>query len=196
MVRPLAVSFLTLILLRRASELHLSIPTSKRRAVHASTPPASAFSTSTPARTQSPPPSAPFPEESPMPTQVLTQATLHISPARHRRAPLLGQPPDVRAMENDLEIQEEDVLGTARACVEAREFKRAIHILQDCRSSKARFLSIYSRFIVSSTSLSYLTSMTVLFNKATEKKAQRDWHKLDSMSLCIPARILIHRESE
>ncbi|KAF8070499.1 hypothetical protein FPV67DRAFT_1413466 [Lyophyllum atratum] len=146
-----------------ASELHLSIPLNKRRAAHSSPHPASAFSTSTPARTRSPPPSAPFPEESPVPTQILTQASLHITPARHEHAPLLlPQPPDVRAMENDLEIQEEDVLMTARACVEAREYKRAIHILQDCRSSKAQFLSIYSQFI------------------ATEKKAQRDWHKLDN----------------
>ncbi|KAF5385899.1 hypothetical protein D9615_002223 [Tricholomella constricta] len=102
-----------------ASELHLAIPINKRRAAHSSSTPASGFSTSTPARTRSPPASAPFVEESPVPTQILIQASLQLSPARHPHAPLLlAQPADVRAMEADLEAQEEDVLVTARAISE------------------------------------------------------------------------------
>jgi anaphase-promoting complex subunit 8 len=133
----------------RASELHLSIPISKRNAAQSTSPPTSKFSTSTPARVRSPPPSAPF-EQSPVPTQPLTQISIPITPARHPHAPSLqAQPEDVRAMETDLEYQEADNLVTARACFEAREFLRAKFLLENCRSSKARFLSVYSQFIVS-----------------------------------------------
>ena len=52
-------------------------------------------------------------------------------------------------MEADLEYQEADNLATARACFESREFLRAKFLLENCRSSKARFLSIYSQFLVS-----------------------------------------------
>jgi anaphase-promoting complex subunit 8 len=135
----------------RASELYLSIPAQKRSATQSAIPITSAFSTSTPARTRSPPPSAHF-EESPVPTQPLTQPPIPITPARHPHAPLLhAQYGDIRAMEIDLECQEEDILVNARACFQAREFRRAVHVLQGCRSSKARFLSIYSNFIVSGT---------------------------------------------
>jgi len=135
----------------RASELYLSIPPQKRSAAQSAPPTTSAFSTSTPARARSPPPSTHF-EESPVPTQPLTQASIPITPARHPHAPLLQtQSGDIRAMEIDLESQEEDILVNARACFQAREFRRAVHVLQGCRSSKARFLSIYSQFIVSCT---------------------------------------------
>ncbi|KNZ72808.1 Anaphase-promoting complex subunit 8 [Termitomyces sp. J132] len=150
-------------IVRRAAELHLSIPANKRKLVNLSSSFIPAFSTSTPARARSPPPSTPFTGGSPGSPQKLTQNPRHSNPARHPDAPLLNdQPPDVRAMESELEAQEEDILVTARACVHAKEFKRAIHVLRDCRSSKAHFLSIYSQFIV------------------TEKQAQRDWHKLDN----------------
>ena len=64
-------------------------------------------------------------------------------------SPSFTQPDDTQAMETDLEYQEEDVLMTARACFEAREFMRVVQLLKGCRSAKARFLSIYSEFIVS-----------------------------------------------
>jgi anaphase-promoting complex subunit 8 len=51
-------------------------------------------------------------------------------------------------MEIEREARDEDTLATARACVEAREFLRAVHILRECKSSKARFLTIYSQFMV------------------------------------------------
>ena len=135
----------------RASELLLSMPTAKRRPTQLSSS-ASAFSTSTPARPRSQDPSMSFTEESPVPTQVLTQPTVPITPARNPHAPILQvQPEDVLAMEADLEYQEADVLAAARSCFENREFQRASHMLQTCRSSKAMFLKIYSQFIVSFT---------------------------------------------
>ncbi|KAG6888244.1 hypothetical protein C0995_009557 [Termitomyces sp. Mi166 len=146
-----------------AAELHLSIPPNKRKLVNLSSSFIPAFSTSTPARARSPPTSTPFGGDSPGCPQKLTQNPLYLNPTRHADAPLLNdRPPDVRAMESELEAQEENILVTARACVHAKEFKRAIHVLRDCRSSKAHFLSIYSQFI------------------AAEKQAQRDWHKLDN----------------
>jgi len=136
----------------RASEMYLSISVPTRNmAQSAVPPPASTFSTSTPSQVRFPP--APF-DPSPAPTQPLTQASVPITPARHPHAPsLYVQPEDVRTMEVDLEYQEGDVLVTARACFEAGEFMRVIHLLRGCRSSKARFLSIYSHFIVSSINL-------------------------------------------
>lgn len=134
----------------------------KRRAAQSAFPHTSKFSTSIPPRVRSPPPLTL--EQSPVvPPQPLSQAPIPITPARHPHAPSLHiQPEDVRAMEADLEYQEADNLATARACFESREFLRAKFLLESCRSSKACFLSIYSQFI------------------ASEKRAQRDWHKLDN----------------
>ncbi|KIL66252.1 hypothetical protein M378DRAFT_161115 [Amanita muscaria Koide BX008] len=122
-----------------AAELLLSIPPNKRT----SSRPTPTFQTSTPARVRSP---APQPAAAPL------------------HAPASGyiSADDTRVLEHDLESQEEDVLVAARACMDGREFSRAVHMLRDCRSSKARFLSTYCRFI------------------ASEKKALRDWHKLDN----------------
>lgn len=95
-------------------------------------------------------------------------------PMRHPHAPLLlAQPPDVLALETDLEDQEADILTTARACLEAREFKRVVHLLQECKSAKARFLSIYSQFIVSSTLPPNFLSMTSTTNHARRRKKLR-----------------------
>lgn len=136
-------------LYNRSSELLLSIPTTKRRVTHGS-PSLSTFSTSTPARSRSPHASFQIVNPSPGLTQVPTQPTIPITPARHPHAPLLqSQPEDVRAMESELEYQEDDIFVTARACLESREFLRAVHLLRECKSSKARFLSIYCQFIVS-----------------------------------------------
>jgi anaphase-promoting complex subunit 8 len=55
---------------------------------------------------------------------------------------------EARLLELGLEAQDSDVLTTAKACVQAREFLRAVHLLRECKSSKARFLSIYSQFMV------------------------------------------------
>lgn len=98
-----------------------------------------------------------------MPTQVATQPAMSMSPARHPHAPQVNPVSEnAQVSEKNLENEEEDALQAARASFEAREFYHATHLLQDCRSAKAKFLRIYSQFI------------------ASEKKAQRDWHKLDN----------------
>jgi anaphase-promoting complex subunit 8 len=51
-------------------------------------------------------------------------------------------------MELQFEAQDEGVLATARACIGAREFLRTVHLLRDGKSAKARFLSLYSQFMV------------------------------------------------
>ncbi|KAF8893805.1 hypothetical protein BD779DRAFT_1669341 [Infundibulicybe gibba] len=133
-----------------SSELLLSIPLEKRKPDQFSPP---TFSTSTPARSRSPQPPLSFVEHSPVAQLVPT----------HPHAPQLRiELHDAREREKDLEQQEQDLLIAARGCFETREFLRAVHLLRDCRSPKARFLAIYSRFI------------------ASEKKALRDWHKLDN----------------
>jgi anaphase-promoting complex subunit 8 len=138
-----------------ASELLLSIPANKRN-----TGKVSVFSTSTPARSQSPQASLLFIDQSPMPT---TQPAPSMTPARHPHAPQINLVPEnAQVSEKILENEEADALHAARTSFEAREFYHATHLLQDCRSAKAKFLRIYSQFI------------------ASEKKAQRDWHKLDN----------------
>jgi anaphase-promoting complex subunit 8 len=44
---------------------------------------------------------------------------------------------------------EEDVLRTARGFFWTKEFARAAFILKDCKSSKAQFLALYTKFLVS-----------------------------------------------
>ncbi|TFK44754.1 hypothetical protein BDQ12DRAFT_641682 [Crucibulum laeve] len=143
-----------------SSELLVSIPATKRKATQ-DIPSSPVFSTSTPARPTSPLSSA-FTEESPAPTQILTQSSIPVTPARHPHAPeLLSRTDPLHATELELQHQEADSLLTARTCLEAREFVRVTHILKGCKSAKARFLTIYCRFL------------------ASEKRAQADWHKLD-----------------
>lgn len=73
------------------------------------------------------------------------------------------QPDHIVAKERELEDAEQDLLANARVIMEAREIIRVEPLLQDCQSAKARFLAIYSLFLV------------------TEKRAKREWHNLDSM---------------
>ncbi|KAF5354621.1 hypothetical protein D9756_005339 [Leucocoprinus leucothites] len=154
-----------------ASELVLALPLSKRKDTKDSdSQGAFNFSTSTPARAGSLGPTTSFSEvPSPMPTQVMVQEpgprTTH--PAFTHRS--YGQPADVRALENEFEKQDADMLSAARAFIDSREFSRAIHVLKDGRSAKARFIRVYSKFM------------------AGEKKAMRDWHKLDNNRLQPPA---------
>ncbi|KAF8161139.1 hypothetical protein B0H34DRAFT_699614 [Crassisporium funariophilum] len=145
-----------------SSELLLSIPAAKRRRIEIA-PSLSTFSTSTPARSQSPKAPVSFIDQSPMPTQLLTQPAMSSPTARNPHMPQLETlSEDAAAMESVADAQDKDALVAARACFEAREFYRATHLLQDCKSLKAKFLRIYCQFI------------------ASEKKAQRDWHKLDN----------------
>ncbi|KAJ3838385.1 hypothetical protein EV361DRAFT_897022 [Lentinula raphanica] len=64
--------------------------------------------------------------------------------------------------EVDAEERDEDVFNVARKCMEARQYHRATHFLQNCTSAKARFVSVYCRFI------------------SSEKKALNEWHKTDN----------------
>ncbi|TFK75366.1 cell division control protein 23 [Pluteus cervinus] len=140
-----------------SSDLLLSVPATKRK-LSSSSPPQSAFSTSTPARSQSPHSNHPFGDNSPSPAQPL--APIPITPARHPQAPPLSAF-DTLPRTNP-SADEQDILVAARGCMENREFHRAAYLLRECESPKARFMALYSQFLVS------------------EKKSLRDWHKLDS----------------
>jgi anaphase-promoting complex subunit 8 len=128
----------------RTSELLLALPLAKRREANDSdSQHALNFSTSTPARAKSLGPATSFPSA---PSLVPTQATTPDSgPGIDSR----GQPADVSALENELEDQDSDKLSAARAFIDSREFSRAIHVLRDGRSAKARFIRVYSKFMVS-----------------------------------------------
>jgi anaphase-promoting complex subunit 8 len=129
----------------RSSELLLSIPLTKRDAAYATHE--STFSTSTLARSRSPRPSLSFANPSLGPAVALTVPT---TPSQHPHAPQVHlEPEDMRNQELQWEAQDEDFLATAHACIGAREFLRAVHLLRDRKSAKARFLSLYSQFMVS-----------------------------------------------
>ncbi|KXN92467.1 Anaphase-promoting complex subunit 8 [Leucoagaricus sp. SymC.cos] len=154
-----------------ASELMLALPRVKRKNMAGvDSQPALNFSTSTPARAKSLGPISSFPDAaSPMSTQAGGQEQSPGGKFHHAYDPRPhGQPADVRALENELEEQDADLLSAARAFIDSREFSRAIHILKDGRSAKARFIRVYSKFM------------------ASEKKAMRDWHKLDNNRLQPP----------
>lgn len=147
------------------------------------------FSTSTPARTRSPRPSISFADPSPGPPPALqTDAALR----NHHATRFQSRPEEIRTLESNLEARDQDILATARASLESREFLRAVHLLRDCRSSKARFLSIYSQFMVRRSS-SLIFHWVIRSTKASEKNALRDWHKLDSWN--YPFIPIIHLNS-
>lgn len=114
----------------RSSELLLSVPFAKRH------PPPSSPGASSSSQN----------EQSLIPTQILDVPP---APTRHPHAPLLQtQPEEVRVLELEFEAQEADLLFSARTFIETRDPMRAIHVLHQCRSAKAQFLSLYSQFIV------------------------------------------------
>lgn len=59
-----------------------------------------------------------------------------------------GGPVDAVA-EADLEEDEVDVLNAGRSYAEAKEFTRASHLLEKCRSAKGKFMHFYFKFLVS-----------------------------------------------
>jgi anaphase-promoting complex subunit 8 len=132
----------------RSSELLISIPVSKRE--HSA--PLSSFSTSTPARSHSPRPSLSFANPSPAP------ALHHKDPSTAQEHPELEPS---RPQEYEEETRDADLLATARACFQAREFSRAVHLLRNCKSSKAQFLSLYNQFIVNFLRALYITQLKV-----------------------------------
>lgn len=98
-----------------------------------------------------PPPQSPGASSSQdEPSLVPTQVSDITPPTRHPHAPVLRtQPEDVRVLEAEFENTERDLLFSARTFIESRDPMRAIHVLHQCRSAKAHFLSLYSQFIVS-----------------------------------------------
>lgn len=128
----------------RSSELLLSIPAAKRNNVPPT--PESTFSTSTPARSRSPRPSLSFANPSPAPAAVLA---VPVTPLGHHHTPHVHlETGDAHTQDLEWEIQDEDALATARACIHAKEFLRAAHILSERKSAKAQFLRLYSQFLV------------------------------------------------
>ena len=116
----------------RSAELYLSIPQHKRDALVAH--PGTGFSTSTPARAYSPRPSLAF-AASPAGA---AGSICKISP----------EPPTSQERESELEQADEATLLAAQSYVTSKDFSRAVHVLRNCRSIKAQFLSIYCQFLV------------------------------------------------
>lgn len=98
--------------------------------------PGSGFATSTPPRT-----SFGF-SASPAPAIRSTAAT-----GDHKTS---SEPSAGKDHEAELEQTEEAALFAARSYVTSKDFSRAVHVLRNCRSAKAQFLSIYCQFLVSS----------------------------------------------
>ena len=139
----------------RAAELLCSLPASKRLPE----PPAMLPFTSTPARSRSPRPSFSFAVQTPAPAG--TTDTAYQFQARHPDAPpLQGLSPEVLQQEAEWEAQDTDHLAMAKTFMEAKEFIRAIHWLTTCRSSKAKFMRVYSQYLVNSLSLRHVCAMT------------------------------------
>ena len=135
----------------------MSIPARKRKQGIYGTQ--TMFATSTPARAKSPTISP----KSPVPTQLLSQTSLPQDPTRHPHAPpLMPHSARVPIDQTELLHQEQDLISSARTCMESREFIRVEPILRGCQSNKARFLSEYSCFLVS------------------EQRVKRDWHAQNS----------------
>jgi hypothetical protein len=83
-----------------------------------------------------------------------------LTPSVHRASDLLQYVPeelkiaslDVKPPLFDFDEEsarrEEDALRTARGFFWTKEFARASFILKDCKSSKARFFALYTKFLV------------------------------------------------
>ncbi|ETW80740.1 hypothetical protein HETIRDRAFT_61808 [Heterobasidion irregulare TC 32-1] len=145
-----------------AAELLSSIELSKR---HPVADVKGAFSTSTPARLRSPRRSISPGSSSPSPDALASSSSSLPPPPvhRHPHVPIASDVDDigVRIREIKIESMEEDTLSMGKAYFDAREFTRAAHVLSSCSSARGQFLTIYSRFL------------------ASEKRALRDWNKLD-----------------
>lgn len=49
---------------------------------------------------------------------------------------------------DDMFALEEDLFMAARECFNSKEFEKTAHILRECKSPQARFLCVYSKFLV------------------------------------------------
>lgn len=126
----------------RASELLLS--TSKHSRPHTT----STFHTSTPAKPHSSQHSLSFDSNAPTEHDPTPQHLASIPP-RHPHAPSLRvESDDERGRAVELERIDADYITAARAMFDAKEFSRVAHWLKNCQSAKAKFLRIYSDFMV------------------------------------------------
>ena len=159
----------------RVTDLALSVSMNRKRALQrtidsnasssTNTNP-SRFSTSTPARAKGPAPRPSFGDlQSPVATQPLTQPIEHemgMPPGAPRTSQPLGMTQHPQAPKPYIFSEEEktleskrlhseiDLLLTAKAYFDAREFKRVCYMLQACQSDKAKFLMSFSFYLVSS----------------------------------------------
>lgn len=130
------------LLIARASELLLS--TSNHSRPH----PTPMFHTSTPAKAHSSRHSLSFDSNAPT-EHASAQHHLSSLPPRHPHAPpLRSESDEERGRELELENIDADYIAAARAMFDAKEFSRVAHWLKDCQSAKAKFLRIYSDFMV------------------------------------------------
>lgn len=137
----------------RASELLLSLPAAKRRPPSHDSPKADAsmflhsMHSSTPARSRSPRPSLSFAGLSPHPSGRSTPPPLH--QIRQHGAYAEHMHDGIRAEDAMLEAEEEDLVDAAKCLLDVKEYSRAHKLLHNCQSSKARFICIYSQYLVS-----------------------------------------------
>ncbi|EIN11305.1 TPR-like protein [Punctularia strigosozonata HHB-11173 SS5] len=136
-----------------ASELYLALPSHLRQPQATDQPIHNGFNTSTPARPRSPPMNISFDLQGSPSTTTTIEGGTSSHPMAPNSHPWLG--------DNVLDIQDEDKVDVARACMEAKEFQRAAFMLTGCVGPKAAFLAHYSQYL------------------AAEKKALNDWHALD-----------------
>jgi anaphase-promoting complex subunit 8 len=87
-------------------------------------------------------PTAPLPK----PAQVGIASRL--KPTKDDQVVTQNQHQDIRDERDPLEEHECDVHSVGRAYFDAKEFERAAHVLKDCRSSRSRFLAVYSHYLV------------------------------------------------
>ena len=111
---------------------------------------------------------------------------LLLSIPEHRRRAVRGQIIDSSAngqAEAAFEEDEQDVLAAARSYGDAKEFMRASHLLDNCKSARGRFMRWYYDFLVCHrfklSSILLCSWSCIIYSKAEEKRALRDWHNLD-----------------
>ena len=130
------------LLCHRASELLLS--TTKHARAHTT----STFHTSTPARPRPSQDSPPADSDVSTEHDTTQHHTASILPIHPHAPPLRAESSEERQREVELETIDADYIAAARAMFDAKEFSRVAHWLQDCQSAKAKFLRIYSEYMV------------------------------------------------
>jgi len=76
--------------------------------------------------------------------------------------------------------REEDLIRAAKGFIWAKEFARVQHVLRGAKSHKARFLALYSRYLVGST-LFYIPNQLNTLSQTSEKKAVDEYERAISV---------------